>query len=76
MKARIKWVENASFLGITESNHAILMDGPPEGGGQNLGPRPMETLLVAEGVGRRLAPWTDHTHKHRCATLTKPKTLR
>lgn len=49
MKARIKWVEHASFLGITESNHAVLMDGPSEGGGQNLGPRPMETLLVGAG---------------------------
>ena len=27
MKARVKWVEQVSFLGETESNHAILMDG-------------------------------------------------
>ena len=49
MKARIKWVEGASFLGETESGHAILMDGPPEGGGRNLGPRPMEMLLIGTG---------------------------
>ena len=49
MKARIKWVEGASFLGETESGHAILMDGPPDGGGRNLGPRPMEMLLIGTG---------------------------
>ena len=49
MKARIKWVEGASFLGETESGHAILMDGPPDGGGHNQGPRPMEMLLIGTG---------------------------
>ena len=50
MKARIKWVEEASFLGQSESGHALLMDGPPEAGGRNLGPRPMETLLMCTGA--------------------------
>ena len=49
MKARIKWIENVSFLGETGSGHAVLMDGAPEGGGRNLGPRPMEMLLVGTG---------------------------
>ena len=49
MKARIKWVEGASFLGETESGHAVLMDGPPDGGGRNLGPRPMEMVLIGTG---------------------------
>ncbi|MBS4097224.1 MAG: OsmC family protein [Sulfuricella sp.] len=49
MKARVKWVEDMSFLGITESGHAILMDGPPDAGGRNLGPRPMEMLLLGAG---------------------------
>ena len=49
MKARIKWVEQASFLGETESGHAVLMDGPPDGGGRNLGPRPMEMVLLGTG---------------------------
>lgn len=49
MKARIKWVEQVSFLGESESGHAILMDGAPEGGGRNLGPRPMETMLLGTG---------------------------
>jgi putative redox protein len=49
MKARVKWVEQASFLGETESNHAVLMDGASAAGGRNLGPRPMEMLLIGAG---------------------------
>jgi putative redox protein len=49
MKARIKWVEQVSFLGETESGHEMLMDGPPTAGGRNLGPRPMEMLLLGTG---------------------------
>lgn len=50
MKARIKWVENVTFLGETESGHALVMDGAPEAGGRNLGPRPMETVLIGTGA--------------------------
>jgi putative redox protein len=49
MNARIKWVENVSFIGESGSGHAIVMDGAPEGGGRNLGPRPMETVLIGTG---------------------------
>lgn len=49
MKARVVWVENSKFLGESGSGHAVLMDGPPESGGQNLGIRPMEMLLVGMG---------------------------
>ena len=49
MKVRIKWVENVTFVAETESNHALVMDGAPEGGGRNLGPRPMETMLAGTG---------------------------
>ncbi|MBZ0092826.1 MAG: OsmC family protein [Burkholderiales bacterium] len=49
MKARVKWVEGMSFLGETESSHAVLMDGSPDIGGRNLGPRPMEMLLLGLG---------------------------
>lgn len=49
MKVRVKWVEDVSFVGETESSHAIVMDGAPEGGGRNIGPRPMETMLVGTG---------------------------
>ena len=49
MKARVKWVENAMFLGESGSGHGIVMDGPPEAGGRNLGVRPMEMLLIGMG---------------------------
>jgi len=49
MKVRIKWIENVAFLGESESGHAIVMDGAPEGGGRNLSARPMETVLIGTG---------------------------
>ena len=49
MKARIKWVQDAMFVGESDSGHAVVMDGPPEGGGRNLGIRPMEMMLIGMG---------------------------
>ena len=49
MKARIKWVENVAFLGEADSGHALIMDGAPDSGGRNLGPRPMEMVLLGLG---------------------------
>jgi putative redox protein len=49
LKLSVRWLENVSFIAQTESNHAIVMDGAPEGGGRNLGPRPMETVLAGTG---------------------------
>lgn len=49
MKARVKWVENALFMGESGSGHTVVMDGPPESGGNNLGVRPMELLLIGMG---------------------------
>jgi len=49
MKTRVKWVEDATFLGESGSGHAIVMDGPPDHGGRNLGARPMEMLLLGMG---------------------------
>ena len=49
MKVRVKWLENVSFVAESESGHAFVMDGAPEGGGRNLGPRPMETVLMGTG---------------------------
>lgn len=50
MKARIKWVENAMFVAESGSGHAVVIDGPPDGGGRNLGVRPMEMLLMGTGA--------------------------
>ncbi len=49
MKARVKWVEGALMVGESPSGHALVMDGPPEHGGRNLGVRPMEMLLLGMG---------------------------
>jgi putative redox protein len=39
-----------SFVAETGSGHAFVMDGAVEGGGRNLGPRPMETVLAGTGA--------------------------
>lgn len=49
MKARIKWLEGVSFVAQSGSGHSVVMDGPPDDGGQNLGVRPMEMLLMGMG---------------------------
>lgn len=49
MKATIKWLDGATFVGESGSGHTVVMDGPPEAGGRNIGIRPMEMLLVGLG---------------------------
>ena len=51
MECKVKWIgpEGMSFVAETESGHAFVMDGAPDGGGRNLGPRPMETVLAGTG---------------------------
>ncbi|MBI3344549.1 MAG: OsmC family protein [Gammaproteobacteria bacterium] len=49
MKARVKWVENSLFVAQSGSGHSLVLDGPPESGGQNLGVRPMEMVLLGLG---------------------------
>ncbi len=49
MKARVKWLEGTAMVGEAGSGHAVVMDGPPDLGGRNLGLRPMEMLLIGLG---------------------------
>ncbi len=49
MKARVVWVEGTAMMGESGSGHAVVMDGPPDHGGRNLGVRPMEMLLLGMG---------------------------
>jgi putative redox protein len=49
MKTQVRWTGGVSFAGETETGHQVSMDGSPEFGGQNKGPRPMELLLVGMG---------------------------
>ena len=50
MKATIKWVDGVSFVGESESGHAVVIDGPPSAGGRNMGVRPMELVLIGMGA--------------------------
>ncbi len=49
MEATVKWVDNAMFLAESGSGHSVVMDGPPDHGGRNMGARPMEMLLMGLG---------------------------
>ena len=49
MRVRIKWLEQRAFQAETGSGHTLMMDGPPEHGGQNIAARPMEMVLVGLG---------------------------
>ena len=49
MQTKVKWAGGVTFVGETAEGHKIVMDGAPEGGGRNLGARPMETLLLGMG---------------------------
>ena len=51
MECTINWmgVDGMSFVAQTGSGHMLAMDGAPEGGGHNLAPRPMETVLAGAG---------------------------
>ncbi|MGU0908919.1 OsmC family protein [Pseudomonas aeruginosa] len=49
MKARIQWAGEAMFLGESGSGHVVVVDGPPDHGGRNLGVRPMEMVLIGLG---------------------------
>ena len=50
METQLKWAGNAAFIGRTSSGHTVVMDGSSEGGGRNLGPRPMEMLILGMGA--------------------------
>ena len=51
MECTINWMPGTGmgFVAETGSGHFLTMDGAPEGGGRNLSPRPMETVLAGTG---------------------------
>lgn len=49
MQARVKWLDNLSFVGESGSGHSVVMDGSVEHGGRDLGVRPMEMVLIGLG---------------------------
>ena len=50
MQVTIKWIDGVSFVGESETGHAVVLDGAPENGGRNIGMRPMEMLLIGMGA--------------------------
>ena len=50
MQVKIKWIDGVSFVGESETGHAVVLDGAPENGGRNIGMRPMEMLLIGMGA--------------------------
>lgn len=52
MECTINWHSGAGmvFAAETGSGHILTMDGAPDGGGRNLAPRPMETVLAGTGA--------------------------
>jgi putative redox protein len=49
MNVAINWGGDAKFVGHAGSGHEVVMDGPPDHGGKDQGPRPMEMLLLGLG---------------------------
>jgi putative redox protein len=51
MQCTVSWLPDSgmAFAAETGSGHFITMDGAPDGGGRNLAPRPMETVLAGTG---------------------------
>lgn len=51
MKTTVRWMglDTMRFVAQTGSGHLATMDGAPEGGGENLAPRPMELVLAGTG---------------------------
>lgn len=51
MECTINWMPSTGmgFVAETGSGHFLTMDGAPDGGGRNLAPRPMETVLAGTG---------------------------
>jgi len=49
MRASVRWVERAMFVGESGSGHGVVIEGPPEQGGREVGIRPMELMLLGLG---------------------------
>ena len=51
MECTVHWIPDSgmALIAETHSGHVLTMDGAPDGGGRNLAPRPMETVLAGTG---------------------------
>jgi putative redox protein len=49
MKASVLWMKDSQFIAKSDSGHTLIIDGPPDHGGKDLGVRPMEMVLMGLG---------------------------
>ena len=49
MKARIQWLEDRAFTGVSGSGHAVVMGSTTGPEGRSIGPSPMEMVLMGLG---------------------------
>ena len=49
MLTEFTWKGKMVFEAKAESGHSVLMDAEPEAGGKDVGPKPVELLIVALG---------------------------
>lgn len=52
MECTVRWQgadAGMAFVAESGSGHALVMDGAPDAGGRNTGPRPMELILAGTG---------------------------
>ena len=64
MKARVKWLDGMMMVGESASGHAVVMDGPPDHGGRNLGVRPMEMVLIGLRYSCDRRNGAGHVHRY------------
>jgi len=50
MKATIRLVDGMTFVAESGTGHGIVVDASPDVGGRDLGPRPMELVLMGTGA--------------------------
>ena len=46
MNVKLNWIKDFGYLAKSGSGHAVLMDAPLSAGGNNLGPSPLEVVLM------------------------------
>lgn len=73
MHAEIDWKSKVHFTAVADSQHEISIDGPPDLGGENMGTRPMELMLL--GLGGCAATDVVHILKKSRQDVTECKVL-
>ena len=67
MHVSVKWIDGVSFIGESETGHAVVMDGAPENGGRNIGMRPME-MCIRDRL-HKMRSFLSSVIKRRCSKI-------